>query len=160
VGGSSNTGAIVGGAVGGGVAILTAIVAIFYIQQRSRERSAVSSGVGAFQSDGGTPVSPSFPVAMKFYVRVFVLRASLVFPHVPLSSHFRTPRTRMTRLRSRGTNLKVIRTRRTPLLISEVIQAPWPIRSRRSHKTGDITATATPLSDLARRGHRIWDWFF
>jgi hypothetical protein len=58
----------------------------------------------------------------------------------------------MTQLCYRGT--KVVHTRMTPLLISEVIQvkAPWPIRSPRVPKTGYITATR--LFDHVFRSHR------
>jgi hypothetical protein len=81
-GGSSSTGAIAGGVVGGVAAILIAVFAIFYIRRRSRERSAVSAGVGLSYlerplSDGGTYVSSSLPVSpvpMKLYVRVSVPR--------------------------------------------------------------------------------------
>jgi hypothetical protein len=123
------------------VAILIAIVVIFYLRQRSRGPSAVSTGVGAALperplSDGGTFVSSSLPVspvAMKFYVRVFVPWVAFC---VSLSSYFCTPRTRMIRLRSRS------------LLISEV-EPPWPTRSP---KTWDITPS--PLFDLIHRSHR------
>jgi hypothetical protein len=79
------------------VAILIAIVAIFYLRQRSRERSSVSAGVGASQpgrplSDGGLAPSslPVSPVAMKFYVRVFVpaLHLCVLTCHfLPISVH-------------------------------------------------------------------------
>jgi hypothetical protein len=89
---------------------------------------------------------------MKFYVGVFVPRAALVCSHVPLSSYFCTPRTRMTRLRSRGTK---VRTCRTTLLKSEVaseVEATWPTLRPHRPRTGDIIAFL--LSDHALRSNR------
>jgi hypothetical protein len=79
-GSGSNTGAIVGGVVGGIAVVSIAVVAIFYLRQRSWAPSARSAGLDAFQphmdeiprplSDRGT-VGPSSPsIRTKFSVRV------------------------------------------------------------------------------------------
>ncbi|KAH9991391.1 hypothetical protein BJV77DRAFT_1068354 [Russula vinacea] len=65
-GGSSNTGAIAGGAVGGVAVIAIVIAAIFYL----RRPSAMSAGVGAQQplSDQiASPSSSGSPTTMRFY---------------------------------------------------------------------------------------------
>lgn len=161
-GDSSNTGAIVGG-VGGAIAILVAIVVIFYLRRRSHRadsrggteraayspdsipekpptQSAVSAGVSASTgqperplSDGGTLASSSLPVSPD-EIKLYVrVSVTCIAFCVSLSSYFCTPRTRTTRVCSRS------------LLISEV-EAFWPISSPRSPKTGNITVS--PLSDL------------
>jgi hypothetical protein len=116
------------------VAILIAVIAIFYLRRRSQTRSAMSAGAGVEGplSDGGTLASPG-PGEMKLYVCVIRPPRCILcvlMCHLP---NFCTLRTRMTRLLIRS------------LLISEV-EPPCPTRCP---KTGHITAT--PLSDLAFR---------
>jgi hypothetical protein len=158
---SSKAGAIAGGVAGGIAAITIVIAAIFYLRRRSQATSAASAGVGASQSQQPlsdeivSPSSSGSPTTMKFYVRDFVSRVALVCPHVSLPSYSRTPRTRMTRLRSRGT--KVVRTRRTSLIKhlchrTSGLEAVWATRRPRYPEPWDIAAI--PLSDLVRRSPR------
>ncbi|KAF8491360.1 hypothetical protein F5888DRAFT_1060208 [Russula emetica] len=121
VGHSSNSGAIAGGVVGGIAAIsITVATVSLYLRRRPRAPSAAFDGAGASHwqphmddtsgplSDGGTAAPSSLsgsPVTMRFYVRILRLAprpALRLCPRVP-PSYFRTPRTQMTQLHSRGT---------------------------------------------------------
>jgi len=114
---SSNAGAIAGGVIGGIAFISIAALAVFYFLRRQRRKTpSVTYPVDGvpqpqmeeFQqplSDDGTgtyvpPSAPGTPVTpMKLYVCVFV-----PWLYLCMNFFFRTLRTRMTRLRSLGTN--------------------------------------------------------
>ena len=123
---TSNTGAIVGGVVGGVAAISIAVAVIFFYLRRRRSRapSAAAPGVGASQppmdeikqplTDEGTNTGSSLPgtssmpgtpgAPMRLYVRVFIFvpnpppRTCVCLSHVLSYSLIR--RTRMIQLRS------------------------------------------------------------
>ena len=96
-GGSSNTGAIVGGVVGGIAAICIAVVAILYQQRRSRAQPTVFADVveskvlsSPSPPDEGTPAPSSLSGTPRLYVRDFVSRIALVCltcHFFPISAH-------------------------------------------------------------------------
>jgi hypothetical protein len=115
----SNTGAIVGGVIGGIAAISIAAAAIFFYlrRRRSRARSAATPGVGASRPPvdeikqpltevgtitgstlpGTSPGSPAPP--MRFYVRVSIPNPP---PRISVCSFFYIRRTQMIQLHSLG----------------------------------------------------------
>ena len=142
-GGSSNTGAIVGGVVGGIAAICIAVAAfLIYRRRRSRAQPAV------LDNPSGSPTT------MRLYVRIFVSRIALVYLMCHVFPYFRSRRTQVIQLRTRGT--KLVSTRWISLLKqlchrTSDLETLWPTHRPRNLMLGYITAT--PLSDFAPRSY-------
>ena len=106
-----HAGPIAGGVIGGIALILIAVAAIFYLRRRRSRAASADVGASQYMTNDGVVAQSSSgsPVTMRFYVRVFMSHAAAVmYPHAPFSYCFHTPRTQMTQLRSRDTNLKAV----------------------------------------------------